>query len=85
MKRPEVLIATLGTEAQVVTLSLLELERLGFDISEVVVVHTAVKTGKIREAIERLDAVCRPGCGLGWKGCRRATKKENACMATKTD
>jgi CRISPR-associated Csx14 family protein len=53
--RPEVLIATLGTEAQVVTLSLLELERLGFGVSEVVVVHTAAKRDKIRESIERLD------------------------------
>jgi CRISPR-associated Csx14 family protein len=51
----EVLIATLGTEAQVVTLSLLELERLDFGVSEVVVVHTAAKRDKIRESIERLD------------------------------
>jgi CRISPR-associated Csx14 family protein len=49
------LIATLGTEAQVVTLSLLELERLGFDVSEVVVVHTSGATLEIREAMIRLD------------------------------
>jgi len=55
--QPEVLIATLGTESQVVTLSLLELERLGFDVGEVVVVHTAAKTEKIRESIDRLDEV----------------------------
>ena len=55
MARPEVLIATLGTESQVVTLSLLELERLGFHVSEVVVVHTGARTPKIREAVDRLD------------------------------
>jgi len=53
--QPEVLIATLGTESQVVTLSLLELERLECDVSEVVVIHTAAKTDKIRESIDRLD------------------------------
>lgn len=50
-----VLIATLGTEAQVVTLSMLELERLSFDVSEVVVVHTSGATPEIREAMTRLD------------------------------
>jgi CRISPR-associated Csx14 family protein len=50
-----VLIATLGTEAQVVTLSLLELERLGFTASEVAVVHTSGATPEIREAMIRLD------------------------------
>lgn len=55
--QPEVLIATLGTESQVVTLSLLELERLGFSVGEVVVVHTDAQVDKIREAIERLDKV----------------------------
>ncbi len=57
MNTPEVLIATLGTESQVVTLSLLELERMGFDVGEVVVVHTAARADKIRESIERLDEV----------------------------
>ncbi len=51
----EVLIATLGTESQVVTLSLLELARLGFNMSEVVVVHTSGTTPEIREAMDRLD------------------------------
>jgi len=57
MNTPEVLIATLGTESQVVTLSLLELERMGFDVGEVVVVPTAARADKIRESIERLDEV----------------------------
>lgn len=51
----EILIATLGTESQVVTLSLLELERLGFNIKEVVVVRTGSNLELIRESLERLD------------------------------
>lgn len=52
----EVLIATLGTEAQVVTLSLLELERLGYSVQEVVVLHTASQDPKIIESLTRLRA-----------------------------
>ena len=44
-----VMIATLGTEPQVVTLALLELERQGDAVDEVVVVHT---TGRRDERIE---------------------------------
>lgn len=51
----EILIATLGTESQVVTLSLLELERMGFKVGEVVVVHTSGLTPEIRAAMDRLD------------------------------
>ena len=40
---PEILIATLGTESQVVTLSLLELVRLGFEVGKVVIRYTAPK------------------------------------------
>lgn len=53
--KPEVLIATLGTEAQVVTLSLLELARLGYAVQEVVIVRTSGSTATIREALDRLD------------------------------
>lgn len=52
----EVLIATLGTESQVVTLSLLELERLGHLVQEVVVLHTASQEPKIIESLARLRA-----------------------------
>jgi CRISPR-associated Csx14 family protein len=51
---PEVLIATLGTESQVVTLSLLELERLGYAVEEVAIIHTAGQNPKIIEALNRL-------------------------------
>lgn len=53
----EILIATLGTESQVVTLSLLELKRMGFEVGEVVVVHTSGLTPEIRAAMDRLDEV----------------------------
>ena len=60
---PAVLIATLGTEPQVVTLSLVELARRGHlspdgnrqPASEVVVVHTAGQDPEIQAAIETLD------------------------------
>jgi CRISPR-associated protein Csx14 len=49
------LIATLGTEAQVVTLALQALIRQGEAIREVAVVHTAPREPRIAEAIRRLD------------------------------
>jgi CRISPR-associated protein (TIGR02584 family) len=49
-----VLIATLGAESQVVTLSLLELEQLGFAVDEVAVIHTAGQDPKIVKALTRL-------------------------------
>ena len=51
----EVLIATLGTEAQVVTLSLLELERLDFSVDEVVIVRTSGTVQTIQDSLARLD------------------------------
>ncbi len=51
----EVLIATLGTESQVVTLSLLELERQGFDVRDVVIVRTSGAVSSIQESLSRLD------------------------------
>lgn len=50
----QVLVATLGTEPQVVTLTLELLLRKGYGISEVVVVHTAGE--KVRPALEALAA-----------------------------
>lgn len=52
---PEVLIATLGTEAQVVTLSLLELKRLGCEISHILIINTSSQDEKILESLARLD------------------------------
>lgn len=50
----EVLIATIGSEAQVVTLSLLQLAELGYQINEVVVIHTDSPVDYIRESVNRL-------------------------------
>jgi len=50
----EILIATIGTESQVVTLSLLALARLGFKVTHVAVVHTASQDARILEGVRRL-------------------------------
>ena len=51
-----VLLSTLGTEPQVVTLTLVELERRGEPIDEVVVVHTSARGDeRIHKAIRELD------------------------------
>ncbi len=50
--RSQVLIATLGTEPQVVTLALDLLQAKGYSISEVIVVHTLGKV--VQPALERL-------------------------------
>jgi len=53
---PAVMIATLGTEPQVVTLALVELERWGELIDEVVVVHTSTQGDeRIHAAVTELD------------------------------
>jgi CRISPR-associated Csx14 family protein len=51
------MIATLGTESQVVILSLLELKRLGYQVNKVLVIHTSSQDEKILEALARLDEV----------------------------
>lgn len=51
-----VLVSTLGTEPQVVTLALAELERLGESIAEVTVVHTHPRGDeRIHAAITKLE------------------------------
>ncbi|MGQ9601211.1 MAG: CRISPR-associated ring nuclease [Candidatus Bipolaricaulia bacterium] len=51
-----VLLSTLGTEPQVVTLALAELERQGEPLAEVVVVHTSLRSDeRIRIAISELE------------------------------
>jgi len=52
---PACLIATLGTEPQVVTLALQALVDRGEPIHEVVVVHTASHEPRIADAVRRLD------------------------------
>jgi len=53
--RPVCLIATLGTEPQVVTLALQALAAQGETIREVAVIHTAPREPRIGEALRRLD------------------------------
>lgn len=55
IERPEVLIATLGTQPQVVTLVLDLLFEQGCNIDEVVVIHTDATQSKIKAAFHRLD------------------------------
>ncbi len=50
------LVATLGTEPQVVTLSLQALSAAGTIVHEVVVIHTAAREPRIAGAIRTLDA-----------------------------
>jgi len=52
----ETLVATLGTEPQVVTLALDELRRRGHRIGRAVVVHTSGPTGAVRTALAELRA-----------------------------
>ena len=54
--RREVLIATLGTQPEVVTVTLDLLLDRGCNIEEVVVIHTSPSHPQIREALQRLDA-----------------------------
>lgn len=57
-----VLLSTLGTEPQVVTLALAELERQGEPIAEVVVVHTSPQSDeRIRAAITDLERAFATG------------------------
>jgi CRISPR-associated Csx14 family protein len=53
-KRPNILIATLGSEAQVVSLTLEMLLAQGHDIREVVVVHTMPDAEPVHSALTRL-------------------------------
>lgn len=53
--RREVLIATLGTQPEVVTVALDLLLEQGCDIQEVVVIHTSSSHPEIRESLRRLD------------------------------
>ena len=60
---PQVLIATLGTEPQVVTLALDLLQAKGYPIAEVIVVHTVGEV--VQPALARLaEEFARPGAGV---------------------
>jgi len=52
--KPNLLLATLGSEAQVVTLTLEMLLAQGHDIREIVVLHTLAKEEPVRSAMARL-------------------------------
>ena len=54
MPPPHVLIATLGSEAQVVSLCWQKLQALGYPIGEIVVVHTAAENEPMRSARAKL-------------------------------
>jgi len=54
MNPPHVSIATLGSEAQVVSLCWQKLQALGYHIDEVIVVHTAAENEPIRSALANL-------------------------------
>jgi len=66
--RREVLIATLGTEPEVVTVTLDLLLERGHNIQEVVVIHTSPSHPKIRKALERLDAEFPDGTSYAYAG-----------------
>ena len=74
------LIATLGTEPQVVTLALQALTDRGEAVHEVVVLHTAPREPRIGAAIARLDAAFAGEPRLAaWRGhYRRVTVEGQA-------
>lgn len=51
----EVLIATLGTQEEIISLSLWKLKQLGFNIREVLVLHTLPKIDQLHQSIENLN------------------------------
>ncbi len=59
---PTTFIATLGSEAQVITLSLDLLLNKGEPITHVVVIHTTAPGGPIQSALERLRTEFASGC-----------------------
>lgn len=52
---PTTLIATLGSEAQVVTLTIDLLRQQGRDVRQVLVLHTAANSAPMQEAVQRLN------------------------------
>lgn len=52
--KPQVLIATLGSEAQVVSLAWQKLREEGYEVDEIIVVHTAPENEPIRSALTKL-------------------------------
>ena len=61
---PACLVATLGTEPQVITLALQALEHTGETIERILVIHTAPREPRIAEAIRVLDSAFAPGGAL---------------------
>lgn len=63
--KPSILIATLGSEPQVVTATWDLLARKGEQIRQVQVVHTSPKPGRVSEAVEALRGLARETAECG--------------------